>query len=341
MAEGSSPFLDGDSTPSAAWLHSIDAVYTLFEHEPTAKKYANLAPKVREAVRLCEEVIRDVGWEHCALSFNGGKDCTVLVHILSAVLRRVSGATSPPLPAVPSLYITCPSPFPTVEKFIHYCISPRHGYNLHVISVSGGMKEGIKTYLDGGGKEQVGIHQTEDTEEPSSQSKRQVTAMFVGTRRDDPHGPSLEPRSWTDKDWPRVERIHPILEWTYSDVWQFLRCPHLASTDESLGMSRQQLASQCGTAGGGSQGVPYCLLYEQGYTSLGSTFNTLPNPQLKLASEDNPNATTSQAVVVGDGNAKGLWRPAYMLQDGSQERAGRISQSSPPPSSPLTSPHTK
>lgn len=314
----------------SAWLQSIDAVYSLFEDEPTAKRYANLASKVRQAVQLCEQVINDVGWPHCALSFNGGKDCTVLVHILSAVLRRLSRSSA--LSSIPSLYITCPSPFPTVEKFIHYCISSRHGYNLQVISVSGGMKEGIKTYLDGGGKEQVGLSEREEHEETaprSANAKRPVTAMFVGTRRDDPHGPSLDARSWTDKDWPRVERIHPILNWTYSDVWEFLRCPHLASSDAALGMSREQLARDCGTAGGGSQGVPYCLLYEQGYTSLGSTFNTLPNPELKIVSDTSPTAST-KAVIVGDGNAKGLWKPAYMLQDGTQERAGRISQSSPP-----------
>ncbi|SYW75787.1 related to FAD1  len=126
-------------------------------------------------------------------------------------------------------------------------------------------------------------------------------------------------------DWPRVERIHPILDWTYSDVWQFLRCPHLGTaqeTDSALGVARHQLAKECGVAGGGSEGVPYCLLYDQGYTSLGSTFNTLPNPELRIETEQGEQG--EQEVEVGDGTARGRWKPAYMLKDATLERAGRV-----------------
>ena len=51
--------------------------------------------------------------------------------------------------------------------------------------------------------------------------------------------------------------------------------------------------------------IPYCELYDQGYTSLGGTTDTHPNP--KLAAE-------------GRG---GMFRPAYELVEDEDERLGR------------------
>lgn len=55
--------------------------------------------------------------------------------------------------------------------------------------------------------------------------------------------------------------------------------------------------------------LPYCSLYDEGYTSLGTVKDTLPCPALKK--------------VHVDDNSEEFW-PAYMLKDWEQERAGRI-----------------
>jgi len=49
--------------------------------------------------------------------------------------------------------------------------------------------------------------------------------------------------------------------------------------------------------------LPYCSLYDEGYTSLGTVLDTLPCPA--LARDD------------------GSFHPAYTLEDWDQERAGR------------------
>ena len=49
--------------------------------------------------------------------------------------------------------------------------------------------------------------------------------------------------------WPAFMRVNPILEWSYSDVWNFLRVTQ----------------------------VEYCLLYDKGYTSIGNTADTSAN----------------------------------------------------------------
>lgn len=54
-------------------------------------------------------------------------------------------------------------------------------------------------------------------------------------------------------------------------------------------------------------GVPYCELYDHGYTSLGGTTDTHPNPALK---------------GVGEGGEV-AYRPAHELEDDDQERLGR------------------
>lgn len=52
-------------------------------------------------------------------------------------------------------------------------------------------------------------------------------------------------------------------------------------------------------------GIPYCSLYDQGYTSLGGTTNTVPNPVLALDAD------------------KTKFRPAYELIRDEDERLGR------------------
>ena len=53
--------------------------------------------------------------------------------------------------------------------------------------------------------------------------------------------------------WPNCIRAHPILEWTYGQVWEYLDAGNHA----------------------------YCELYYKGYTSLGSTTTTIRNPLLR------------------------------------------------------------
>ena len=48
-----------------------------------------------------------------------------------------------------------------------------------------------------------------------------VEAIFVGTRRTDPHGGKLSGEGFdvTDGGWPRFMRVHPVIEWHYVEVW--------------------------------------------------------------------------------------------------------------------------
>ncbi|UZJ56519.1 hypothetical protein CBS101457_005839 [Exobasidium rhododendri] len=305
------------SLPPSAWIKSIDATYTIFESEKLREQYGHLSEQVQKAVRLCEEVVQEFGIDQCALSFNGGKDCTVLIHILAAVYRRLSKSPQSSssscklediLPSIPSLYITCTSPFPEVEEFVSDSI---HSYNLNIVRLGGDMKEVLEKYLEGEGEEIVPGANGELSR--AMKKTRKTKAMFLGTRRTDPHGANLKHRDHTDEGWPDVERIQPILDWSYQDVWDFLRCPVFAVQGDQKSQPYDE------KKWGKPYGIPYCVLYDEGYTSLGSTFNTFPNPVLDTRKGE----PVSEADKV-----KGRWKPAYMLQDESLERAGRVRKSS-------------
>lgn len=131
---------------------------------------------------------------------------TVIVHILAAVLRRLSGLSQPSangasssssssstpssstsqLPPIPTVYIACESPFATLEDFIR---DSQRRYNLDLYTVRGGMKEGLIEYFEGGGDQGVPGSEAKQRETTSSKrDRRDVKAIFIGTRRTDPNG---------------------------------------------------------------------------------------------------------------------------------------------------------
>ena len=74
----------------------------------------------------------------------------------------------------------------------------------------------------------------------------------MGNRRSDPWSIDLTPVCPSTAGWPKFDRIFPILDWSYAQVWQFLNNFNLC----------------------------YCSLYSKGYTSLGEKHNSRPNPAL-------------------------------------------------------------
>ncbi|EKM78374.1 hypothetical protein AGABI1DRAFT_114671 [Agaricus bisporus var. burnettii JB137-S8] len=220
----------------------------------------HLAPLVKEALDVIEQCLDSHGLDATSLSFNGGKDCTVLLHLFAGALARRfprEGAVKP----IPALCIPVASPFADLEMFVDETVE---AYNLDLYSCQAPtFSPALKSK---GGTNNTASHCFRQSNVKGSLCMRealqmykdtfpQITAILIGTRRADPHGARLSHRAMTDPGWPQFERVNPIINWSYSDVWTFLRYLN----------------------------VPYCCLYDQGYTSLGSTFNTSPNPALLIS----------------------------------------------------------
>jgi FAD synthetase len=85
------------------------------------------------------------------------------------------------------------------------------------------------------------------------QTNGRPLGIVMGTRRGDPDGGGLQAFTPSSAWMPPFMRVNPILAWTYGEVWAFLK----------------------------GHGVPYCSLYDEGYTSLGHVDDTAKNPALK------------------------------------------------------------
>eukprot|EP00533_Pseudo-nitzschia_delicatissima_P007866 CAMPEP_0116086700 /NCGR_PEP_ID=MMETSP0327-20121206/4990_1 /TAXON_ID=44447 /ORGANISM="Pseudo-nitzschia delicatissima, Strain B596" /LENGTH=651 /DNA_ID=CAMNT_0003577759 /DNA_START=240 /DNA_END=2195 /DNA_ORIENTATION=+ len=130
------------------------------------------------------------------------------------------------------------------------------------------------------------VHQTDETALPM--------AFVLGTRESDPNAKGQDSFCPSSHWMPPFMRVNPVLDWNYGLVWHFLRLFEL----------------------------PYCSLYDQGYTSLGTTKDTLPCPALAV------NRGDESTVGSISNNVPKFW-PAYMLVDWDQERAGRIKKEKP------------
>lgn len=203
------------------------------------------AENAKEIIRKACKLFKP---EELMLCFNGGKDSTVLLDLLA-----MECPSAYPLQAV---CVQSHDPFQEVEQFID---SSTERYPLNVQRYNGAMKLAIEQALE---------------EHP------QVRAMFLGCRRTDPGCKDLSVMEPSDKNWPALVRIFPLLEWNYHDIWSYLR----------------------------SRRLPYCCLYDQGYTSLGDRSRTTTNPSL---------------LVHDDQTDKLVYLPAYALRNVHLERANR------------------
>ncbi|KAI0899549.1 putative FAD synthetase [Annulohypoxylon nitens] len=248
-----------------------------FLDTPTEDKVLNsVKNQIIIARGVIDEALRRYRPEELSLSYNGGKDCLVLLILILASLpssvslqpsqppatqptTSPSSLTTPPPPfprSLQALYIRPHQPFVEVDDFVS---ATTEKYHLDLTTSNQAMKPALTAYL---------------------RERPEVKAVFVGTRRTDPHGAALTFFDETDADWPRFMRIHPVIDWHYREVWGFIR----------------------------ALGIPYCPLYDKGYTSLGGIDDTHPNPALKGHG----------------GKADGeQFRPAYELMEDREERLGR------------------
>jgi FAD synthetase len=224
------------------------------DHMSKIIKFAQIHKHVQESIEIIEKAFSMYKVQNTCLSFNGGKDCTALLHLVHSVSERFS--TNNNQSQLNVFYAQLPNHFHEESEFVLEMVKR---YNLKLLQYS-----------------------TSSLKESLTQLKRDVPgieAIFIGTRRDDfKTATDMSPFAPTDRGWPQFMRINPILNWSYAQVWDFIR----------------------------ELQVPYCDLYNQGYTSLGTSDNTIKNSSLLRYRDGKP-----------------YYLPAWHLASSDEERRNR------------------
>jgi FAD synthetase len=259
---------------------------------------------ILNALNCLDHAYRLYGPESVICSFNGGKDAVVILELVRAAHAKHyysqqqqqinAGATD-----VGKSPMTTTMIRPRVVYFQHEDEFPQ------VLSF---LRDSVQRYdldmlaFEQGVKFSQGLEILVQNNLVTGGKQTFPMAFVLGTRSSDPNASGQDQFSPSSHWMPPFMRANPVLEWTYGHIWHFLRLFQL----------------------------PYCALYDEGFTSLGTTKDTLPCPALLRVvptetvggdgggGEDNSSPGASSSLV-----APTFW-PAYMLRDWDQERAGRI-----------------
>jgi FAD synthetase len=168
---------------------------------------------VREAILLIERCF-DIFPGQISFSFNGGKDSTVVLHLIRMALAEKNNlcnnnnndrnsSQSNSNSYFSSFYFKNNQCFDEEIEFIN---STCKVYNINLKFFDCQFKEGLVKLTKEDG----------------------IRIVVMGTRRSDPHGEHLERLSPSSPGWPNFLRLNPCLDWKYNDIWNFLRLFNLS-----------------------------------------------------------------------------------------------------------------
>jgi len=327
------PFAHQSSSTSSSTTSSsiINASWSKEQYQQSLKNYnkfisctdSYIAPYISNALSILLHAYRLYKPMNVIGSFNGGKDAVVIVELMKAAhakyyydllvaqeqeqqqqQQKEKNSESQNLHDIQeekedcddnipynasiirprTVYFNHKLEFPEVYDFVFDTVV---NYDFDMIA----FHESI-SFVQGLDKIVKENHVMMPQQQPQSQQQQQPQQQYplgfvLGTRDTDPNAGGQGYFAPSSTWMPPFMRVNPILDWTYGHIWHFLRLYKL----------------------------PYCSLYDEGYTSLGNVKDTLPCPALMKVKIDGD----------GDNNdIKSKYWPAYMLKDWDKERAGRI-----------------
>lgn len=148
------------------------------------------------SIELIESMFTQYGLSGVALSFNGGKDCTVVLYLVQAVMAHMGL----PLSELKVIYFVNQGDFRDTIEFMK-TVGKRLGFRTEFVDEMD-FRTGVARILE---------------------TNPALKVFLMGQRKNDPHGYKIEELSPSDSGWPVFLRCNPILHWSYNQVWSFLR----------------------------------------------------------------------------------------------------------------------
>ncbi|CAF0781603.1 unnamed protein product [Adineta steineri] len=159
---------------------------------------SELANRIRHSFNVLEQCLTKYTPDQIAVAFNGGKDCTVVLHQYSVVLHK-KFANLTKKPTLNALFIHNKQQFENVLEFVNKCVKD---YDINLIQIDGRIKDALYQLKS---------------------SHPNIQCVIMGTRFTDPHSSNLNDFSLTDPTWPEYMRCNPILNYSYKHIWGYLK----------------------------------------------------------------------------------------------------------------------
>lgn len=151
----------------------------------------SLLPKIIDSASIIKSAF-DRYKSDVAVCFNGGKDATVLLDLVTRVSRLC-----PEQAPVRPFYLRTGHDFNEILTFLR---ESERFWNVRVLELeTDSLKKGLQDLVD----------------------NHHVRAVFLGVRRADVTS-DIEPFEETTPGWPPAMRVSPIFKWGYHDIWSYV-----------------------------------------------------------------------------------------------------------------------
>jgi len=215
----------------------------------------HLQTKIVASVQYLLKTLTDFNYEkeEVYLSFNGGKDCALVLYLLEEAVVYLASKTEMSLSEVVENQVDLTSRSENGELAAEV---RRIMSKINLVYFTDDEFDEVKAFVEGMSKKfQMNLVEFSGNVIDALTvlvEKQNLKAIIMGNRHSDPYSNDLSAFTASSEGWPTFMRIFPILRWELKDIWDIY------------------LAFE----------LDICVLYKRGYASLGKKSKTKQNPHL-------------------------------------------------------------